>query len=270
VPLDEIVVVDDSPDGSLGPVPAATVVRSHGGGPYRARNVGWRSATADVVVFLDMRSRPRPTWAQQIAGPFEDDGVAVVGSEVRVLPGTSLGARAANRQQFFQLRNYLANPFFRPYLPTCNLAVRRADLRAVGGFSEIRSGGDADLCWRILSRPGRRLHAVREVLMDWVPRERSRDYVEQNYRYGRSNHHLRLLWQSKGAAVVPAKSHLGLTRHAASLSLRFAVARARGDDERSADLLLHAAGLCFDVGYRIAVDRHAVTPRARSLSPSTS
>ncbi|WP_369052487.1 glycosyltransferase [Kineococcus terrestris] len=264
VPVDEVVVVDDSPEESLEELPGTRVVRSRGRGPYAARNIGWRSTGADVVLFLDARTRPRPEWSRRLTEPFGDPEVALVGSEVEVLPGESLGARASHAQQFYRLRNYLARPFFRPYLPTCSLAVRRSDLEAVDGFSEVRSGGDADFCWRVLGRPGRRLVAVEDVLADWVPRDRARDYVEQNYRYGRSNHQLRLDWAHEGAdlpAPVPAAR---LVRNLAAMSLRFARARLRGDEDRQVQQLSHSAGVCFDLGYRLAHDRYRLRNRPRA------
>ena len=40
----------------------------------------------------------------------------------------------------------------RPYAQTAHCAVRRSAFEAVGGFREdIRSGGDADLCFRLAS-----------------------------------------------------------------------------------------------------------------------
>lgn len=268
VPVDDVIVVDDSPEASLGDLPGVRVLRSRGGGPYAARNVGWRATDADVVLFLDARSRPRPDWSAKLVRPFADPSVALAGSEVDVAVGDgALGARASHAQQFYRLRNYLARPFFLPYLPTCNLAVRRTDLEAVDGFSEVRSGGDADFCWKVLSRPGRRLEAVEEVLMDWVPRERARDYLEQNYRYGGSNHQLRLDWAPQGATVVEPLGHLRLAKRLTAVSLHYALARARGQEERSVTYLTHAAGLCFDAGYRVAVDRRRWSRRAALRAP---
>ena len=252
-PIDEIVVVDDSPDGSLEPLPGVRVVRSGGRGPYAARNVGWRATDADVLLFLDARSRPRPDWSGRLTAEFVDSDVALAGSEVLVLPGESLGARASHEQQFYRLRNYLARPFFLPYLPTCNLAVRRGDLDAVGGFSEVRSGGDADFCWRVLSRPDRRLAAVEDVLMDWIPRDRARDFLEQNYRYGKSNHLLRTDWHHAGAPIVAPKPVLPLARAAVSLAVHLAVSSVRRRDEDVVRYLSWSAGVAFDIGYRVAV-----------------
>lgn len=259
-PPAQVVVVDDSPDASL---PAdrladltvdsrspVTLLRSGGVGPYAARNIGWRATTAPVLLFLDARSRPRPSWAGTLAAVFDDPTVALTGSDVQVLGGPSLGARAAERQQSFRLRNYLGAPDFRPYLPTCNLGVRRSDLEAVGGFREVRSGGDADVCWRVLDRPGRRLEPVREVLMDWVPRDSARDLLEQNYRYGRSSVVLRRDWAAAGAQTWPPVPAGVLARRAGMLGVRLAVAAARRDGDAQVDLVTRAAQWSLDYGYR--------------------
>jgi hypothetical protein len=159
--------------------------------------------------------------------------------------GATLAERSGERQQFFELRNYVGAGFFGPYLPTCNLAVRRADLEAVDGFAEIRSGGDADLCWRVLERPGRRLATLPEVLMEWVPRDRLRDYLEQNYRYGRSNYALRVAWgEEPPVAVSPRR----LARKALGAAARTAAALPR--PKRMPDAVIDWGRVAFDLGYR--------------------
>ena len=67
-------------------------------------------------------------------------------------------------------RNTLLGP--RPYAQTAHAAVRRRAFEAVGGFTEgIRSGGDADLCfrigdagWAIEGRPAAVRHEARAAL----------------------------------------------------------------------------------------------------------
>jgi hypothetical protein len=70
------------------------------------------------------------------------------------------------------------------YLPTCNLLVRRAALRAVGGFTPgLRLGEDVDLLWRMQARGLRAFylplgsvrHAYRERL--WPFLRRKADYA---------------------------------------------------------------------------------------------
>jgi glycosyltransferase involved in cell wall biosynthesis len=254
-PLDEIIVVDDSPDGSLEAPQGVEVRRSGGRGPYFARNLGWQSTTADVIFFLDARSRPRRGLVATLLRLFDDPGVALAGSEVNVLDGGSLGARASHRQQFFRLKNYVEEPFFMEYLPTCNLAVRRADLEHVGGFRSVRSGGDADLCWRVLMTPGRRLEVVEETLMDWVPRDRATDFIEQNYRYGKSHFALRKDWSGQGLDLVQGTPRHRLLKTTIAIGARYAHARVRKQDDEAVEQLVHASGVLFELGYRVAQDQ---------------
>jgi cellulose synthase/poly-beta-1,6-N-acetylglucosamine synthase-like glycosyltransferase len=253
-PIEDMIVVDDSPDGEVGEIEGTRVLRSGGRGPYAARNLGWRATDADVVLFLDARSRPRPDWARRLTDLFADPSVALAGSEVRIRGGSSIGARLSARHQFFELHKYVDDGFFRPYLPTCNLAARRVDLEAVGGFGEVRSGGDADFCWRVLDREGRRLTTVGEVLMEWVPRDRLRDYLEQNYRYGRSNWALRRDWAAAGAPQREPESYPRLARSFTGAAVRTtqAILARRGGE--ALDHIRRSAWTTFQVGYRRAAD----------------
>ncbi len=252
---DEIIVVDDSPGGALGTPPGVRVLRSGGRGPYAARNVGWRAADADVILFCDVRSRPRPEWARRTAELFSDPSVALAGSQVRIRGGGSLAERAGERHQFFELHKYIEDGFFRPYLPTCNLAARRQDLADAGGFEEVRSGADAELCWRILDRPDRRLATAPDVLMDWVPRDRIRDYLEQSYRYGKSNYALRRAWRDRGAPQRPPFTRRLLVRRGLGTAARTAAALIGRRRERVLELMREWARLAFQLGYRVASDR---------------
>jgi glycosyltransferase involved in cell wall biosynthesis len=249
-PIHEVIVVDDSAAGALATPAGVRVLRSGGSGPYAARNVGWRAAAGDVLLFLDVRSRPRPQWAERLAAAFEDPAVALAGSDVLIRGGETLGARVSERQQFYKLEKYTTEAWFRPYFPTCNLAARRSDVEAVEGFAEIRSGADADLCWRILDRPGRRFAPIPEVLMEWVPRETLRGYLEQNYRYGRSHRALRTTWADRGAPRPVGMSYPVLARRIAGVLARGAVAAARGRDDELLEQLRRGGRFAYHVGYR--------------------
>jgi glycosyltransferase involved in cell wall biosynthesis len=250
--VDEMIVVDDSPGGTLPDVEGARVLRSGGNGPYAARNVGWRAAEGEVILFVDVRSRPRPEWARTLTSLFEDASVALAGSDVVIRDGETLGARVSERQQFYKLEKYTTDAWFRPYLPTCNLAARRTDVEAVDGCQEIRSGADADFCWRVLDRPGRRLETVPETLMEWVPRTTLRGYLEQNYRYGSSQRELRRMWATRGAPPPVGMSYPLLARRIAGVVARSALAAARRRDDDLLEQLLRGGRFAYHLGYRRA------------------
>lgn len=247
-PLDEIIVVDDAPTATLKAGAGTSVVSSGGVGPYAARNVGVAASTADVVFFLDARSRPRSDWVARTVERFADPSVGIVGSETVVRGGPTLAAKAAEVQQFSNLDKYITAPFFLPYLPTCNLAVRRTDFESVSGFSTVRSGGDADLCWRIQRSTGHRLEAIADVLMEWVPRDRARELLEQNYRYGKSHHGLRAEWADRGLTVtepLPLWRLLARTTRAVVSSGGALVT----DRDNLPHNVVRMAGVCYDWGY---------------------
>jgi Glycosyl transferase family 2 len=254
-PLDEIIVVDDTPRSTLPPVPGVRMLRSGGKGPYAARNAGWRATTAEIVLFLDIRSRPNPEWASRLHAMFGDPAVAIAGSDIHIRGGRSLGARVGERHQFFSLEKYSEAGFFKPYFPTCNLAVRRDDLVRVGGFSEIRSGADADLCWRILSDPDRRLATISDVLLEWVPRDRLSAYLEQNFRYGKSNYALRAAWRGEGAPPRDAMPWIELARHSLGTAVRAALARVLSQDEKLLVEVRRGGRMAYELGFRRAAWR---------------
>jgi GT2 family glycosyltransferase len=103
-----------------------------------------------------------------------------------------------HHRQTFRTFHTNSDRFFLPYYGTGNLAVRRSALEAVGGFEEVRSGGDADLCWRIQLAGLGRFVAVDRITMDWIPRTATKDLLRQWARYGRSHAHLRVQYPRYG------------------------------------------------------------------------
>lgn len=203
----EIVVVDDgSTDGTC------QVARHHGatvlrrvvsGGPYAARNDGWRSTDAMTLVFTDARCRPRRGWLSALRAELERDGVAIAGGEI-VAPagGVTAAARFVADRQALSPRHTLADPFL-PYVPTATLAIRRSTLESVGGFRDVRSGGDVDLCWRVQLAGLGAVTVADGALSDWVPRATVREVLRQWRRYGRARAELLARFQAQGAQRPP-------------------------------------------------------------------
>lgn len=205
----EVVVVDDrSTDGTAGVARAAGArVIAGGGGPYQSRNTGWRATDTELVAFVDVRSRPAPGWLAATSALFLDPSVAMGTTETTVVGAESLVERASVQQQVFDVRTYVDAPWFLPYFATCNLLVRRSALEVVDGFAEVRSGGDADLCWRVQLAGLGSVAVAREPLMTWQARNGLRDAFEQTHRYGRSRVELSRRFADRGApapVVAPA------------------------------------------------------------------
>jgi glycosyltransferase involved in cell wall biosynthesis len=185
-PGDTLTVADNRPAGAA-PVAghgAVRVVRAHGRqSSYYARNAGAAQGEADWLLFLDADVSPHPDLldlyferepserAGVLAGGIEDEPCGADAS-----PAARFAAMAGSMSQGNTLRGEWA------YVQTANCAIRREAFDAVGGFcDEIRSGGDADICfrlraagWEIEPREGATVvHASRRELAKLV-RQRAR------------------------------------------------------------------------------------------------
>lgn len=133
-----------------------------------ARNRGLAEAAGSIVAFVDDDCLVEPGWLERIAAPFVDPRVALVTG--RVLPLEL----ATPSQVWFErwcpwdrgLESFeLTRRGGRPWFPAsvhqlgtgCNMAFRRRDLLALGGFDEaldmgslIGGGGDLDAFARII------------------------------------------------------------------------------------------------------------------------
>jgi glycosyltransferase involved in cell wall biosynthesis len=202
----EVVVVDDaSADESgaaAGALGARVVTRSSPGGPYVARNDGWRSSEAGRFVFIDIRSRPHPGWLEALTAALLDEDVAVAGGDVFVTGGPRVAERWAARRQHL-LASGGSEGQFLPYFPTCNLGVRREVLEALGGFRSVTSGGDVDLCWRAQVAGLGRAQFVADAQMSWVPRATVAEAASQWRKYGRNNPLLYAAFAAAGCTVDP-------------------------------------------------------------------
>ncbi len=157
---------------------------------YAARNQGIRAATADILVFTDADCRPEPNWLTDLARPFGDQGVGLVAGEIQALPGHTVLEHHAERQETLSQKHTLAHAFC-PYGQTANLAVRRQAFKAVGLFRPyLTTGGDADLCWRILRQTPWQMRWAEAAIVRHRHRATLAELRSQWRRYGRSNRYL--------------------------------------------------------------------------------
>lgn len=189
----DVVVVDD---GSRDPGSVATVVGDRAdlrrnespAGPGGARDVGWRSATADVVVFLDADVvPPEDDWLPRLLAYFQDPAVGAVAPRVRSLPGSSVLARYERGRSPLDLgaREARVAPGSRvSYVPTAALAVRRATLEVLDGFDPaLLVGEDVDLVWRAVEA-GWTVRYQPQVVFEHAPRSGWADWARQRRAYG--------------------------------------------------------------------------------------
>lgn len=157
---------------------------------YAARNTGVRAAQGEILVFTDADCRPVADWLRLLVQPFQQPEIGVVVGEITALPGTTLLERYADLQDTLSQKHTLAHAFA-PYGQTANLAVRRPVLEAVGLFRPyLTTGGDADLCWRIVRETTWQLHFAESAIVQHRHRATWKELASQWQRYGRSNRYL--------------------------------------------------------------------------------
>lgn len=247
---DTITVADNRATASaawrLGPV--AVVPAPAEQSSYHARNVAVRVGGNPWIVFIDADVRPQADLLDAYFAEPLGERVGVVAGAIRDAPpghDEGIAARYAFLTQTLAHENVLEGEH--AYAQTANALVRRAAFEQVGGFQEgIRSGGDADLCFRILAAGW--LLETRAAQVEHVGRPSVRKLLRQYVRYGagsawldgRYPGFLRVPpWRSLAVAVV---------RGAASA----AVHTARGErDEATVKLLRPLVRVSFRIGCRL-------------------
>src|SRR5688572_20519143 len=169
----ELILVDDRSSGiPLQPdrpgLPPVRVVRTGGGGPARARNLGWRAARTEWVAFLDDDVVPDDDWYERLAADLVDLPADVAGSQGQVhvpLPGDRRPTDWERGTAGLATSSWI----------TADLAYRRAALAAVGGFDERFPRAfreDSDLALRVMDSGARLVRGRRRITHPVRPTDR--------------------------------------------------------------------------------------------------
>lgn len=147
----EIIVVGQDEPGCLRRFPQATYIHTERPvGPARARNIGIRQASGQLIACVDADCVAEPRWlSEMIAAHCAHSHMAVIGGSIRI-DADNLWALADNLSSFHA---YLPTrrPAVYPVLPTCNVSMRREAFGQVGLFDEsLLINEDAD--WMMRAR----------------------------------------------------------------------------------------------------------------------
>ncbi|MGN6613356.1 MAG: HAD-IIIA family hydrolase, partial [Angustibacter sp.] len=161
---DAVLVVDDrpQPDGplDLAAMPSARPLTGGGRGPAHARNVGWRAATTEWVVFVDDDVLLPDDWSQRMLADLDALDADVAGSQARLHVPLPVGRRPTDWERGTA---GLASASW----ITAEMAYRRTVLLEVGGFDERFPRAfreDADLAWRVQQSGHALVKGTREVV----------------------------------------------------------------------------------------------------------
>jgi glycosyltransferase involved in cell wall biosynthesis len=197
---DTVTVIDDASTDDTAAVAGAlganVLTLAHSEGPYYARQVAATRSAADILLFLDARSRPLPGLIDAHRDLQGRPGVALSSTNVRTMSGPTLAARISAVEQTHRLPKRGPVPGKPPYAATANLGIDRTAFDRVGGFRRMRSSGDADICWRIQEQSLGTFAADLRVLMEWQPRATMRELASQWRRFGRGAAYMQWAYQT--------------------------------------------------------------------------
>lgn len=186
------VVVDDGSPEPLAPVCAAagphvTCLRQPQSGPGAARNAGAEAAEdAHVLLFTDDDCHPHPGWAEAMAHAQGGAAMRLVGG--RVDNGLAANPYSAASQGILTYSYGAFGSFEGPlaFFTTNNVALRREDFLAVGGFdiAYTFAAEDRDFSRRWKDAGGHLVYA-RDAVVDHHHALSLKSFWRQHTSYGR-------------------------------------------------------------------------------------
>jgi GT2 family glycosyltransferase len=215
---------------------------------YHARNRGVEASAAEWLVFLDGDVFPQCDLIDRYFDTPPEHGIGVLaGTIVDEEPETDDWVqRYSYLCRMIDQRNSVKAG--RAFAKTANCAVRRAAFDAVGGFAEgIRSGGDADLCYRIIDA-GWRLESRSDAVAVHRGRSSLSGMLGQRARHGSG-----LDWlNERYPGLAPRRSMLVLARQAAYGLAAGLISLIRGERDTAIMRTLHPlATLASELGRHV-------------------
>jgi len=200
----EIVVVDDGSKDATAQIAKefkTRLISTENRGLSVARNEALKDEAASIVVYVDDDAYPDSDWLKYIAYTFlTTDFMAVGGSNL--LPSESGVIANCVGNAPGGPTHVLINDRVAEHIPGCNMAYRKAALKAIGGFDgQFRSAGDdVDVCWRI-QKMGWEIGYHPAAYVWHYRRSGIKTYWKQQYGYGKAEAMLEDKWPEKYNAI---------------------------------------------------------------------
>lgn len=179
-------------------------------GVSHARNVGLRAASSDVVAVCDADDVVSPGWLSALVAQVHA-GFSVVGGAIDV---TALNDVVRQAWRPGPPRDRLPEKLgFKPYAIGANLAVRRDDALAIGGWDEdyLAGGDDVDFSWR-LQLAGQRIGFAPDALVHYRYRTDLKGTARQGRAYARCEARLLAQYADRGASPYrPSRTRIELS-----------------------------------------------------------
>ncbi len=196
----DVVVVNDGSTDATGAIAGEYPVRlitTPNRGLSNARNTGLEAATGDIVAYIDSDAFPDPHWLKYLAAEFMSSDRAGIGGPNVAPPNLGIVAECFDNAPGGPA-HVLLDDREAEHIPGCNMAFRRDNLAAIGGFDpSLRiAGDDVDVCWRLQER-GWTLGFSPAALVWHHRRTTLRSYWKQQRGYGRAEALLERKWPQK-------------------------------------------------------------------------
>ncbi|MBI3939646.1 MAG: glycosyltransferase [Acidobacteria bacterium] len=200
----ELIVVDDgSTDSTAAIVQQYNVrlIRTENRGLSNARNLGLKSATGEIVAYIDGDASPDRHWLRYLAASFLNGQHSGIGGPNIAPPGDGLIADCVAKAPGGPVHVLLSDQEAE-HIPGCNMAFRKVALEEMGGFDpQFRiAGDDVDLCWR-LQEAGHTLGFSPAAVVWHHCRNSLSKYWRQQSNYGRAEALLERKWPAKYNAL---------------------------------------------------------------------
>ena len=197
----EVVIVDNgSTDGLTSEIAQGSgfrVIQTPPTGLSAARNTGLMESRGEIVAYIDDDARPDPHWLHYMVNSFMTSDHCGIGGPNLQPPGdgpiAECVANSPGGPTHIMLTDQIAE-----HIPGCNMAFRKSQLEAVGGFDpQFRvAGDDVDICWKLQAQ-GWTLGFSPAALV-WHHRRNSVSaYIRQQRGYGRAEALLERKWREK-------------------------------------------------------------------------
>ena len=252
---DTLTIVDNTRRGVAGAIAPASPVRivraAARQSSYHARNRGVAAGSGPWVLFLDADVDPLPDLLDRYLAIEPGPRTAVLVGAVRDLGSASghesLAGRYARARRLIDQANTLQTN--RPYAKTANCLVRRDAFAQAGGFvDDIRSGGDADLCFR-LHDAGWDLELRPDASVSHRSRQHLLGLLGQRARHGSGAEWLEHRYPG---FVGPRRRMIGLLRNLVEGAGASTVSLLRRESEHALVRMLDpVSNAAFDVGRRV-------------------